>query len=104
MNFIFQFVRLVGASNNTIATADTSFRKKLNLRMRISPLGIVAPEAAQRAALEKHRCPNAWPIVNRESLDVENESFRVQLFSPLEHIGVMEHCSVGVLEYFNLLI
>ena len=74
MNFIFQFVRLVGTSNNTIATADTSFRKKLDLRVHISSLGIVAPEAAQRAAFEKHRRPNAGSVVDRESLDVEYQS------------------------------
>jgi len=47
MNFIFQFMRLIWTPHHTIAATDTSLRKKLDLRVRMSSLGIVAPETAQ---------------------------------------------------------
>ena len=58
-------------------------------------LGIMAPEASQRAALEKHGGPDTRSIVNRESLDVENESFRVQLFSPLLQLNKNNLCRLS---------
>ena len=58
-------------------------------------LGIMAPETSQRAALEKHSGPDTRSIVNRESLDVENESFRVQLFSPLLQLNKNNLCRLS---------
>ncbi len=66
---------IIGAFRKTISTPNAPFRKKLNLRTSMSPLGIMAPETAQRTAFKKHRRSDARTVVNGKALDVEYQSW-----------------------------
>jgi hypothetical protein len=48
----------------------------LNLALGAQAFGVVAPKAAQGAALEEDCGPDAWPIVDGEALKVEDEAAR----------------------------
>jgi len=72
MRAIAHFVGMVGAGEYTLATGDTPFGNVAKLRFRVLPLGIVAPEAAQRATFEEDRGADARAIVQGEALYVEN--------------------------------
>ncbi|MDX9821382.1 MAG: hypothetical protein RBT20_05575, partial [Syntrophales bacterium] len=43
---------------------------------------IAAPPTPQRATLQKNRCPNAWPVMKRISLDMENKSLDICHLQP----------------------
>ena len=72
----------MAAGNHALATHDTPLREKLNLGFEGNPLRVVTPEAMQGAALHENRRPDTWPIVDRESLDIEDRSVHYYLSHP----------------------
>ena len=65
---------LRGTRSATGLTADAAFGEDLDFRLPTIGLGIMTPRAAHLAAFQEHRCANAGPVVNREPLDVGNDS------------------------------
>ena len=59
-------------SANTAAGAAVLLDIKLTRGLK--PLGIVAPNATKRTALEKDRRSDAAPVIQREFLDIEDNS------------------------------
>ena len=57
------------------APGDTVFRRSLHgLRLRMQTLGIMAPGAPEGASLQEYRRADSRTIVDREFLNVENDS------------------------------
>ena len=53
---------------------DAAIRAQRNLRLERHALGVVAPPAARRAALQEDGRANPGPVVHAEPLHVEDES------------------------------
>ena len=54
---------MLGAGLKAGATADAAIGEDLQLGFGSKGLGVVAPEAAKVAALEKYSCPDSRPIM-----------------------------------------
>jgi len=58
---------------NAAMTPDAALREPPHFGSKKPALGVVAPVAMQRAALEEHRRANARPVVRRIAMNVENK-------------------------------
>jgi hypothetical protein len=56
------------------ATAQAARERKLDFLFGVQTFGVVTPEAAQRAAFEEYRGADARPIVDGETLDIEDQT------------------------------
>jgi hypothetical protein len=56
------------------ATGDTFIRIRSKFRVRTDGFGIVAPDASERAALEKYGRPDTRPVMDGKSLDIKNKA------------------------------
>ncbi len=61
-------------NGDTLTTADASVGSHQDRGLQRDSFGIVAPGAGQGAALQEDGRTNAWSIVNRETLDIEDLS------------------------------
>jgi hypothetical protein len=72
--FVLNFEGLLGADQNTPAALNTPAGPMHKLRFEGNSLRIMAPQAMQRAALEKNGGANAGPIVYGIPLDIEDDA------------------------------
>jgi len=70
---VMQLMSMAWACLDTFAAGNTSIRKVTEFGVGMLPFGIVAPEALHGTTLEEHGCANARSIVQRETLNVEND-------------------------------
>jgi hypothetical protein len=70
------------AGRQALTAENALLRVKLDLSFDAQPFGIVAPEAAQRAAFKKNRRADARPIVNRKPLDVKDHPDNIAHLQP----------------------
>ncbi len=75
------FIRTLGksllrADFEAGVTAGAAGRAQEKLKTAPYAFRIMAPQAMQGAALEKYCRPDAWAVMNREPLDVENQALR----------------------------
>jgi hypothetical protein len=66
---------MVFTDANALAASNTFLGKERDDLRCIHPFGIVTPDAAQRAAFEENGRADAGPVVDGETLDVENASY-----------------------------
>jgi len=67
-------VRASGTHLAARAAADAKRGCEEQLRLEALRLRVVAPATVERAALKEHRCPDPGPVVDAETLDVENDA------------------------------
>ena len=67
-----EYVGAMGTCDQALTTTDASLGNEHQLRLDVNALWVLAPETAERATLEKDNCSDAWPIVNREPLNVKD--------------------------------
>jgi hypothetical protein len=70
----------LGTAFETHATTDATSGKYLQLWPGLERLGVVTPKAAQVAALEKDRRPDARTVVDGKTLNVGNDSREARSF------------------------
>ena len=75
LSLIIAFGVMLFAGFTTDETPDAVDTVVHQLQALLLSLGIGAPPAVQRTALEKNESSNAWSVVSGEVLDVEDESF-----------------------------
>jgi len=65
------------ADSEAPTTTDTSVREKHNFRFKPNAFRILTPKTVKRTALEKNCCPDAWPVMNREALNIKDSSLHL---------------------------
>ncbi len=74
----------IWACEKAVSAIDALVGVKHDLWFQVDSLWVLAPETVKRTTLQKNCCAYAWSVVNREPLDVENNTlvyFGVQVFS-----------------------
>jgi hypothetical protein len=74
----------IWAREKAVSAVDALVGVEHDLWFRVDSLWVLAPETVKRATLQKDGCADAWSVVDREPLDVEDNtlvSFGVQVFS-----------------------
>jgi hypothetical protein len=74
----------IWACKKAISAIDAFVGVEHDLWFQVNPLWILAPETVKRTTLQKNCCTYAWSVVNREPLDVEDNTlvyFGIQVFS-----------------------
>jgi hypothetical protein len=77
-------VSFIWACEKAVSAIDTFVGVEHDLWFQVDSLWVLAPETVKRTTLQKNCCAYAWSVVNRESLDVEDNTlvyFVVQVFS-----------------------
>ena len=59
------------ADRCAVATLDALMREKRQLRFCLAALRIMAPTATQRASLQKHSRPDAWPVMHCKTFNID---------------------------------
>jgi hypothetical protein len=67
-------VAALGAALKALTAADAAVKKELELGLAVQRFGVVTPETAEVAALEKDGGPDAGSVVYRETLDICDDS------------------------------
>ena len=69
------------ADRRAVAALDALVGEKRQFRLRLAALRIVAPAAAQRAALQKNRRPDARSVMHRKSFYIDQSAFHCHVLS-----------------------
>jgi len=72
------------ACEKAVSAIDAFVGVEHDLWFQVDSLRVLAPKTVKRTTLQKNCCAYAWSVVNREPLDVEDNTlvyFRVQVFS-----------------------
>jgi hypothetical protein len=72
MKAIPHFMSVIGTGDDALTAGDTSFGIVAKLRLRVLSFRIMAPETVHGASLQKHSGTDAWAVVQRKALYVEN--------------------------------
>ena len=79
-----------GRTDRALTAADTFVLEIRELRLRADTLGIVAPSAGERTALQKQRRPNAIPVVDGKTLVLQYSSVYFHIISLSLECGAFE--------------
>jgi hypothetical protein len=74
MDPVVESVCMVRASLDTRPAGDAAGGGIADLGTEQTSFGVVAPEAAQRTSFEENRCADPGTIVDRKTLNIEDES------------------------------
>ena len=77
-------VSSIRASEKAVSAVYAFVGVEHDLWFRVDALRVLAPETVKRTTLQKNCSAYAWSVVNREPLDIENNTlvyFGVQVFS-----------------------
>ena len=70
-----QDVSALDASLETASAPNALRRNERHLRFLLQGLGVMAPNTPQRTPLQEYRGPYTRPVMNRETLNIEHQSF-----------------------------
>jgi len=88
-------MRALTTRGETSATADASFRVEHDFMLGMNTFRILAPEATERTTLKKSDCSDAWSIVDREPLDVEDPALHFVYVIPIKFLLLSSGCEVS---------
>ena len=88
MNAFPHHVRLVRANNDALPACNTPFGEVAELWVGVLAFGVMAPRAVHRTSLEKDRRADARAIVQREALDVEDNTCSIHCDTVREGLGI----------------
>jgi len=71
---------ILRANIHTVAASDTSVRKKSHLGSNVHAFRVCTPPAGEGTSFEEDQCPDAGPVVNTESFNIEYQALWFRLF------------------------
>jgi hypothetical protein len=72
MDAVVQLVRVVRARDNALPAGNAPVGEEAEFRTGMLSFGVMTPEATERTALQEDCRADAWPIMEREALDIKN--------------------------------
>jgi hypothetical protein len=81
MAIFVEYMGVMGADHRAIAALDALVGEKRQLRLRLAAFWIVAPTTPQRTALQKNCRPDARPVMNRKTFDIDQFAIRCHVLS-----------------------